>query len=106
MYIKFTLSACISDCPGKFIQSGAGGYTSNLHTALVMQVKKLVSVLTPSASDVIGDIESMLDVIRSLSSFKGLSQQLPSLEKALKFATQLLGFVRQLAEDLPIKPEQ
>ncbi|XP_067936671.1 phospholipid-transporting ATPase ABCA1-like [Watersipora subatra] len=75
-------------------------------SAVFSLVKRLMSLFTPNVSDLLSDLEHMVDVVRSLSSFKGLTEQLPSLQKALEFATELLSFARKAAQQLPISPDQ
>lgn len=72
----------------------------------MFKARKLLSVFTPNASDVVADIESMIEVVGKLASFKGLAQALPNIEKSLHFATQLLSFVQKVTQKMPITPKQ
>ena len=70
------------------------------------QVKQAINVLNPDTSTVIDDIETMMGILGKLSSFQGLAKELPNIQKVLELGMQILRFIKQLQQTLPVTPKQ
>lgn len=70
------------------------------------QVTKAMSLFTPNATDVVSDIEKMVEVISKLSSLRGLAKELPNIQQGLQFVTRILAFVQKATKNMPVSPQQ
>ena len=69
-------------------------------------MKQAINVLNPDTSTVIDDIETMMGILGKLSSFQGLAKELPNIQKVLELGMQILRFIKQLQQTLPVTLKQ